>query len=78
AVARAACETAARPVVSRTYRGAEDITFNDPLARAVSPAAISIRGGGQVATPRRPSNFSYRCTFNVRNGTTSAIRVTRR
>ncbi|WP_211873933.1 hypothetical protein [Plastoroseomonas arctica] len=78
AVAREACESAARPMVARQFRGADQITFNDPLARAASPTTTSIRGGGQFTTARGPANFSYRCTFNMRNNTTSAIRITRR
>jgi len=78
AVAREACETAARPMVARMFRGADQISFNDPLARATSPVVTSIRGGGQYVTPRGTSNFSYRCSYNARTSTTSAIRITRR
>ena len=76
--ARAACETAATPLVRRQIRGANEVTYSEPQLRVVSPTATSVRGSGQVTRPNGTSNFAYSCTFNQRTGATSAVRVTRR
>lgn len=76
--ARAACETAATPLVRRQFRGANEVTYSEPQLRVVSPTATGVRGSGQVTRPNRTSNFAYSCTFNQRTGATSAVRITRR
>lgn len=76
--ARAACETAATPLVRRQFRGANEVTYSEPQLRVVSPTATSARGTGQVTRPNGTSNFAYSCTFNQRTGATSAVRITRR
>lgn len=78
AVARAACEAAATPMVRRMVRGATEVTYNDPQLGVVSPTATSLRGNGQFTRASGPANFAYRCTFNPRTGAASAVRVTRR
>lgn len=78
AAARAACESAATPMVRRNFRGAGEVTYAEPVLRVVSPTATSLRGNGQFTRPNGASNFAYRCTFNPGTGAASAVRVTRR
>lgn len=78
AAARAACESAATPMVRRTFRGAGEVTYADPVLRVVSPAATSLRGNGRFTRPNGASTFAYQCTFNPRTGAASAVRITRR
>ncbi|MCF3932034.1 hypothetical protein L1787_01225 [Acuticoccus sp. M5D2P5] len=75
-----ACKPGANRAVQRELGATSPVRFNDKAwnVEFVNMAEVRVRGRGEYTARRGPSNFSFVCLYNVRDGRTSDIRVVRR
>ncbi len=71
AVAKAACEQAVTKKLGRLYPKTDAIEFGESRMTQVSNAENGVFGTGEAGKAR----FTYRCIYNIRDGSTSGVSV---
>lgn len=71
AVAKSVCEQAVTKKLRRLYPKTGAIEFGESRMTRVSNAENGVFGTGDAGTAR----FTYRCIYNIRDGSTSGVSV---
>lgn len=70
-MAREACEEAVTPQIRDMIEGADRVGFDDAKLSQASNAETGVTGTGEAENKK----FSYTCLYNIRDGSTSKIKI---